>query len=496
MSEQIKADASVGLPTKEEKTVTELGNSTWVCPDFKVSGVFSSHMVLQRDKEIKIWGFSNVPGSRIAGGFMGETRDCVVGEDCKWTLTFSPHRFEWEGQTMVISDDRGHMTVLEDILIGDVWMIHGQSNASLNLAPCLSLTPSVDFSENDNFRVFMQFREYVYNNQAFCNHPQPDIIHPDWCWKRPDEEASREFSALGWYFAKEMIKKVEIPQGLIVMAMGGACLKELMPESLAHEAGYKTGANVKEGGYFNTVINPFLGLAFKGMIFFQGESEGIWLSCANKYAYDLALLVADERARFGFDFPFYNIQLCDYHESGAKFPHLAIIRTQQFDALKIIPNSTLTVDYDLPSPLDHPDHVHSPRKLELAERVANLVLAKEYNIGKEADAQSPMPTYARLSEDQKTIEVAFENVGEGLIAEGHDPRTSVDMEVSGFYVGEYNSRQKAKATLKTRYSVTVEVPDGITPTNLGYALDTTFEDGDLTLRNSSNLPCPAFYIKV
>ena len=60
------------------------------CPDFKVSGIFSSHMVLQRDAPVKIWGFSDPPGSRVAGCFMGETVTATVGEDHTWALTFSP----------------------------------------------------------------------------------------------------------------------------------------------------------------------------------------------------------------------------------------------------------------------------------------------------------------------------------------------------------------------------------------------------------------------
>ena len=58
------------LPT-EERTIAAASTSTWICPDFKVSGVFSSHMVLQREKPIRVWGFSNTPGSRVAGSFMG-----------------------------------------------------------------------------------------------------------------------------------------------------------------------------------------------------------------------------------------------------------------------------------------------------------------------------------------------------------------------------------------------------------------------------------------
>ncbi len=209
------------------------------------------------------------------------------------------------------------------------------------------------------------------------------------------------------------------------------------------------------------------------------------------------VLVADERKRFGFNFPFYNIQLSDYRAEGAQFfPFHDIVRTQQFDALKIIPNSTLTVDMDLGSPIDYEDWAHSPRKLELAERVASLALAREYGIGSESEANSPMPMYARLENDGKAIEIAFEHIHTGLIASGHAPAESIDMEVNGFYVGAYDCRKKARATITTRYTVRVEVPDGVEPTHVGYAMSTNIPPDDITLRNGSNLPCPAFVMKI
>lgn len=239
-------DNTPALPTEEKTTATETA-STWVCPAFKVSGVFSSHMVLQREKPIKIWGFSDTPGSRVAGAFMGETVTATVGDDNRWTLTFSSHLYECEPQIMVISDDRGHTVTLEDILVGDVWLIGGQSNAELNLAPCMALTPSMDFYEGDNFRLFTQTQAYPYTHQELCATPQPDVINPDWCWKRPDREASLTFSAMGWYFAHEVTKHIGIPLGMVMMAAGGACVRELLPVELAHGEGYFFGANVQEG---------------------------------------------------------------------------------------------------------------------------------------------------------------------------------------------------------------------------------------------------------
>lgn len=490
-------ETTVALPT-DDTTVARGKRNPWVCPAFKVSSVFGSHMVLQQMKPIRVWGFSTAHGSAVTGTFMGETVTATVGDDGKWTLTFSAHPYTREPQSLTVSDDRGHEAVLEDILIGDVYLIGGQSNAELTLAPCLTLTPSVEFSQEDNFRLLTQTQAYVYAHQEWCEHPQVDLINPDWHWQRPDEQASRAFSAIGWYFAKEMTKQIDIPLGMIMMCAGGACIRELLPADLAHACGYTAGANVREGGYYNALIHPLVGLACKAQIFFQGESEGGCRQNAERYCYELALLVADERRRWGQDFPFYNIQLSDYRtEGGQYFPWLDIVRMQQFDAQKVIPDSALTVDMDLGSPDDWSDFAHSPRKLELAERLAKQVLAREYGIGSEKEVTSPMPVAAALSVDRKTITVEFTHVGQGLVVTGHAPMESLGMEVQGFSVGAYDHKLPARATVTGRCIVTVEVPEGATDlssVNYAFAVRITPENADL--RGGNNLPAPAFMMRL
>ena len=502
--------STVALPTTDQTTADPAAKSTWTCPAFKVAGIFSSHMVLQREKPIKIWGFSDTPGSLVTGSFIGETATAAVGEDNRWTLTFSPRPRNWEEETMTISDDRGHVVTFEDILIGDVWLIGGQSNAELTMAPCMTLTPSMDFYEGDGFRLFTQTQAYVAEHRDLCAIPQPDIINPDWCWKRPDEEASLAFSAMGWYFAHEVSKHIDIPLGLVMMAAGGACIRELIPVELAHGEGYFHGANVPEAGYYNTLIHPVLGLPCKAMLFFQGESEGGDYSLAEKYAYDLALLVADERARFGQNFPFYNVQLSDYREEGKQFfPWHDIVRVQQFNALSVIPNSTLTVDMDLGAPEDYPDWAHSPRKMELGERLALLALAKEYDIGRESDCGSPRPMIASLSADQTKITIEFTDISEGLIVSGHTPADSYGMDVQGFTVGDYEHRTPAHAVISSRHSVTVEIPEEILTAvqanpdtanaligQVGYAYFHRVTPETADLRGGNNLPAPAFCLRV
>ncbi len=486
------------LPTTA--TATAAAGTVWTPPPFKVAGIFGSHMVLQREKPIRVRGFSDTPGSRVAGCFKGETVTATVGDDFRWALTFSPRPYDRDPAVMVISDDRDHTVTLEDILVGDVYLIGGQSNAELHLAPCMELTPSVEFDEGDNFRLFAQTQAGAAERRDLHAPPQPDIINPDWCWKRPGREASLAFSAMGYYFARELQKYIDIPVGLVMIAAGGACLCELLPAELAHEQGYFSGANVPEAGYYNTLIHPIEGLAVRGQLFFQGESEGIWRERAEKYDYELALLVADERARMGQDFSFYNVQLSDYRDEGTQFfPYLDIVRNRQFAALSLIPNSTLTVDMDLGAPEGYDDWAHSPRKLELGERLSKLVLAKEYGIGRLSEVQSPRPYAASLSEDRTKVVVEFTDVDSGLIVSGHNPADSNGMEVHGFSLGDYDHRTPARATLFTRHSVVVEIPADIDPaalTHVNYAFATHITPETADLRGGNNLPAPAFSIKV
>ena len=487
----------MALPGQEEKELQPIEAAGWQCPDFKVSGVFGSHMVLQRERPIRIWGFSNVPGSVITGEFMGERVTAAVTEDCRWTLRFVPHSAVWEGKQMVIYDDRGHSAVLEDVLVGDVWIIGGQSNAEHNLGSCLDWAPEQWYDKDEPLRLFAQTRQYAFEHQDLCAQPQPDIICPDWGWQLPLEQAAHCFSAIGWFFGKELLRYIDAPVGVIMMAAGGACIRELMPAPLAAELGYTTTVAVPLGGFYNSLIHPFIPLQFKGQIFFQGESEGCFADRAPVYDKELIRLVEDERARFGHDFPFYNVQLSDYRdECFTYFGCLDTVRVKQLDALAAIPNSTLTPAMDLGSPDGYPDFAHSPRKYELSMRLAKLALAREYHIGNEYDARAPKPTMAKRSADGKQITVAFTDIGDGLCIWGQSPKDSIGQEVKGFTLGEKGNQMPVHAVIETRGLVCVDVPDGADASVISYAYNIRVTTEHADLRNGNNLPAFAFCMPV
>ena len=478
-------NTNAALPTNERKTET-IKPDGWVTPEFKISGAFSSNMVLQRDEEIKVWGFSTDEGGLVTGEFDGSVSIAKV-RDGRFTLVFPPRPASMQPKTMRIRDD-SHEVKFDNVLTGDVWVIGGQSNAEMNLRFCTPDTVPQQFDTGSGLRLFMQTQYYPYTHQQFCSAPQPDVINPDWRWRLPDGENSLSFSAIGWFIGKALVDTLQIPVGVINMSAGGACIRELVPAELAAEMGYDYGANVVQCGYYNTLINPFLGLKFRGMVFFQGESEGGAAELAARYCRELTRLVEDERARFGFDFPFYNVQISSYRKEGKQyFPYLETVRLEQFDALKTIPDSTLTVSMDLGSPDDWGDFAHSPKKKALSKRISDLILAKEYGIGSLTDASSPSPVSATVCGE--VVVIKFADVCDGLISKsGGDP-------VSGFTFGGFDAQIPAEARITAPDTVEVTIPEGADASAVNYAYFSEITDENAQLLKSNGLPCPAFRIE-
>ena len=161
---EMKSDDIPAIPQKnivfEERKVEK--KSIQVLPEWKVSGVFSSHMVLQRERPITVWGWSCHIGAAVSAVWGHETVAATVGENGRFELTFQPRKASFTPSQMRISSEYGNDT-FDDILIGDVWVIGGQSNAELTLGPCLVDTPEIakTLYEHHPFRLFTQTQAYA-----------------------------------------------------------------------------------------------------------------------------------------------------------------------------------------------------------------------------------------------------------------------------------------------------------------------------------------------
>ncbi len=454
---------------------------------FKISAAIASHMVLQREKPIKIWGTADLIGMKVFIDFMDETVSGIVNQNGDWLIELSPRPAVLIPQTMRIYTEYGTSVVLDDILIGDVYFITGQSNAELGLNCCIDVNPEdrADLSA-ETIRLFAQFREYVFEHSEYWAEEQKDIINPEWSWKRTTESSALPFSALGYYFGKELSKTIQdIPIGLIMAAAGGAQICELMPRTSAEKQGYSVSAAVGIAGYYNTLIHPFIRMPIKAMIFYQGESECNPQNCG-QYASDLRELVAVLRARWGQHFPFYNMQLASHGKISYEYwPSIGEVRAAQYQAMEEIPDYYLSVAMDSGFVEGDPDFAHPRYKKVLGQRLAKLILATEYHA---ADIEySSSPYLVDTAWDDHFALLTYKYVGDGL-------RTAPGQEqLIGFQTEENGTLQDAKAEIIDKN--TVKISFAGSPSAVCYGLQQLAGTDIANLMNSELLPAPAIKIK-
>ena len=204
------------------------------------------NMVMQRDKSNKIWGYID-KGKKVTIKFVGEVYETEVNSEGKWEVYLKP-LCDIGPHTMEICGDK--TIVINNILIGDLWICGGQSNMELPVARVMELyRDEVNHYENSFIRMFRVPSAYDFE------HPQEELV--DGYWQILNKENVLDFTALGYFFAKELFDRYQVPIGLINTALGGtpaeAWISEdslnVMPEYIAQVAKYK------DKGYINELLH-------------------------------------------------------------------------------------------------------------------------------------------------------------------------------------------------------------------------------------------------
>lgn len=464
-----------------------------------VSGAFSSNMVLQRNQPISVWGWAET-GETVTGTFAGKTVTATADENNKWTLVFPAQSANTTGQTMTISGSENQIS-FGNILIGDVYIVNGQSNAELSVGRTAAHLDADDrnavneqFRYDNNIRLFHQVKKYTVDNPQYWDVPQNNIIDPACSWKiAAVNDDFWDFSALGMYFAKNVRQSLseDIPIGLIQTACGGAFLDELMPNELNQQFGYTGKHTVNVGGYYNAMMHPLVGLPIAGMLFFQGESNNYMM--ADTYARDLAAYITELRTRWGQDFHFYNVQLSSYGQyqvDNKIWPYLYTVRNQQYQLLESLDNYYLSVSMDIgyAGEVDQgtnlQDYMHPKNKKELGARVAKQALAVYYNaleIGE--DSFSPVPAGVQWNTDG--ILISFENADTLSLATGEN--------LVGFQCVINEEVVDVAAQIVNGNQVKLDV-DASVVSEIRYAMIYLGYAENANLVNGSGLPAPTFAI--
>lgn len=197
-----------------------------------VSNVFQSHMVLQRDKPINVWGWAT-PGEQVTVAFAGEEADAKAGEDRAWQVQLAARHAQKEPQSMTIKG-ASKTLVLDNVLVGDVWVLGGQSNMEFELAkvengpleivsanyPAIRLL-TVPYGEGPELkRGFPRLRQWSdWSGRHFRKGD----------WEECSPETVRELSAIGYVFARRIHQASQVPVGVIDASRGGTTVETWTP---------------------------------------------------------------------------------------------------------------------------------------------------------------------------------------------------------------------------------------------------------------------------
>jgi sialate O-acetylesterase len=463
---------------------------------------FGNDMVLQRHKPIAVYGTA-AAGATVAVRFLGQEQVTQAGSSGAWKVRFPATEHGGPYQMMVESPSR--KIVLENILIGDVWLCSGQSNMDFQLNS--AQTGPEELSKGvgiPNIRLFRRDNLAQTGNFAWDTATLAKVNRNAFFggqWKLCNEESAKIFSAVGYYFGKAIAESVNVPIGLIQVSVGGspteswldqetierdtllarmakawATSREVMPwcieRALVNTRHAKTGdqRHPYQPGYnFEAGLASLTSMPIKGVIWYQGESNAHHVQM---HEYLFKALVAGWRKKWGYAFPFYYVQL-----SGIDRPLWPEFRDSQRRLLSEIPRSGMAVSFDLGDSLD----VHPTRKKEVGERLAVLALNDSY--GKAIVSQGPVVNGA--VQKGNTIVVSFSSSSR-LLAAG-------DGVLRGFEVVTTAGSRLAAPAVLVKNRVHITIPDGEKISTVLYAYQ-PFSRANLV--NEAGLPASTFSFKI
>lgn len=388
----------------------------------RLPAFFSDHMILQRDTTTSLWGWSQA-GSEVLvlPSWSTDTLKVVTDGDAKWKLNLATAKAGGSHSITIIS--RKDTIILNDVLFGELWLCSGQSNmqwnAGNNLKQMKDVLPNI---KNSKIR-------FLNVSNIASAYPQDNLSNS---WKLCDSASASTFSAIGYFFAEELSRELNVPVGIINSSWGGTCAEVWTPEELINAdpillkaAELKKVAPRKPnlpGRAWNSMIHPLIGYSIAGVLWYQGEDNVI---SYDSYERLFSTMIKSWRQSWNHEFPFYFAQIAPYTYKNKVLPKAAYLREQQTltslnnDRVKMVMTSDLVSDIK---------NIHPIKKREVAKRFANIALFENYKI-KNTNPYSPL--YKSYEIKGNKIEVSFFNMAgnsfslkgeaiEGLFIAGED----------------------------------------------------------------------------
>jgi len=429
-----------------------LGAALCVSGAFAAEGVPSTillpttlgdHMVLQRDIPVPIRGVAR-PGARVTVTMAGQRVKAKADDTGNWQAVLAP--MPAGGPHQVIIKTRGATAVLNDVLVGDVWVCSGQSNMEWPMTNVVNTEAEIKNANHPNIRLFSVTKKVAGEPLAGC----------EGSWSACTPETVKDFSAVGYFFGRALQDTLDVPIGLIDSSWGGtpaeawtsrasleanpdcAAILKRWDDALASyptaQAEYekamadwqkaaeaakaagqpeprKPGQPLgpdhphRASGLYNGMISPLVPFAIKGAIWYQGESNA---GRAYQYRSLFPTMITDWRKSWGDDFPFLYVQLANFMKTNSDAnagSAWAELREAQLRTLGLKSTGMATI-----IDIGEAEDIHPRNKQDVGLRLAFSAFKVAY--GYDWPDQGPM--YASMKADGNAVRVKFTDTDGGL----------------------------------------------------------------------------------
>jgi len=491
----------------------------------ELASPFTSHMVLQCDAKVPVWGWA-APGETVTVEFAGQKVTTQAGTDGLWRVDLAPLTASAESRVFTVTGSQTAQPIaLDDVLAGEVWLASGQSNMDFSVSKKIKYFAGVTNEEAEiaaaNYPLIRMFTGAFAKTYAPTNR-----VGGHWLVCSP--ETVPAFSAVGYFFARDLQREIKVPVGIITEAFGASTaeawirrealasdplLKPMLESFDAKVQAFRTnpppvvaaprsedvsardtnsvGSSTNKLAVrrrrapavrdpvqdqhnatvlYNGMIAPILPYAIRGAIWYQGESIVGGAAGRALYPHVQATLVRDWRALWAEgDFPFYIVQLAG-QDADSNNP---LVREAQASILKL-PNTGMAVTTDI----GERKNVHPKNKQDVGDRLARIALANVY--GKSLENSGPQ--YTSMTVEGDKIRLKFSHLGGGLVARGGPLKWFSIAGTDGNFV-------PADATIDGD-TVVVHSDAVNAPTTVRYAW-VNYPEG-CNLCNAAGLPAPQF----
>jgi len=446
-----------------------------------LQNLFDENMVLQRGKPHRIFGKAT-PNSNItvtlSNGEISSSKTVISDNNEFFMAELDPLPSSPLPYTLNVTDGKNTKTI-NNVFIGDVFVLAGQSNMEQNYYKFHEQLGSGITAKDEPERISNEMIKHFTISQTTSQTETFNVTYKYGSWKPLNESNNKELSYIGQYFADEISKlNPDVPIGIMSVACGGTQIDSWMRKSDENKTLNYTPSS---GNIYNNHIAPLINYKIAGILWYQGEND-----YQNPKMYEEAFpqLINDYRKLWGEDdLPFFYAQLSRY--TGRDYTQIRESQRKTLEKVKNKNNVAMVVTIDTDKGTYQ--NIHPLGKPEIGKRFAQA--AKNIIYKEDVVYHGPLFKEAKINGNEIIIYFKESSIGDGLIIK--NPYGANDTTLSEFEIaGETGKFVPADAYITEDNTVVVSSKDVPNPKYVRYAASSVPKNPNLY--NKNGLPASPF----